>query len=233
MEKAGIIQKVDGGDIRKVKSGLRCLGFCYKKVTRNMNYNRETYVEAVKAQVEQNIFYHSLALEACMAGIYDYLKDNNQLDEKEPEREDWLAGGLLHDIDYGGEFKSEHPAKTKEALAKYGIEVPDGVMRIIKAHASGITGVKPANKAEWAIFCADSLTGLMTAVALILPSKKLADVKLSSAVKRFLKDMKFAAGTRREDVVMCADSNGLNIPIEKFIEICLASMQGIAPEIGL
>ena len=182
-----------------------------------MAYDREKYAEAVKAQVEQNIFYHSLALEACLAGIYDYLKDNNQLGANEPEREDWLAGGLLHDIDYGGEFKSEHPAKTKEALAKYGIEVKEGVMKIIKAHASGITGVKPTNKVEWAIFCADSLTGLITAAALILPSKKLTDVKLSSVVKRFLKDMKFAAGTRREDVVMCASAEGLNIPVEKFI----------------
>jgi len=43
-----------------------------------MAYDREKYAEAVKAQVEQNIFYHSLALEACLAGIYDYLKDNNQ-----------------------------------------------------------------------------------------------------------------------------------------------------------
>ena len=168
-----------------------------------------------------------------MAGIYDYLKANNQLGSSEPEREDWLAAGLLHDIDYGGEFKSEHPAKTKEALAKYGIEISEAAFKIIKAHAPGLTGVKTENKAEWAIFCADSLTGLITAVALILPSKQLADVKLSSVVKRFLRDMKFAAGTRREDVVVCANQNGLNIPVEKFIEICLVSMQKIAPEIGL
>jgi len=61
----------------------------------------------------------------------------------------------------------------------------------------------------------------------------LADVKLSSVVKRFLKEPKFAAGTRREEVALCANSDGLNIPIEKFIEICLVSMQKIAPEIGL
>lgn len=198
-----------------------------------MKYEREKYIEAVKAQVEQNIFYHSLALEACMAGIYDYLKSNNQLDGSEPVMEDWLAAGLLHDIDYGGEFKSEHPAKTKEALAKYGIEVSETVIKIIKAHAPKLTGVESGNKAHWAILCADSLTGLITAVALILPSKKLADVKLSSVVKRFLKEPKFAAGTRREEVALCAKEDGLNIPIEKFIEICLVSMQKIAPEIGL
>lgn len=198
-----------------------------------MEYNREKYIEAARINLEQNIFYHSLALEACLAGIYDYLRENNQLNSDEPAREDWLAAGLLHDIDYGGEFKSEHPAKTKEALIKYGIEVSQIVIKIIKAHAPKLTGVEPENKAEWAIFCADSLTGLITAVALILPSKKLADVKLSSVVKRFLKEPKFAAGTRREEVARCANADGLSIPVEKFIEICLISMQKIAPEIGL
>lgn len=197
-----------------------------------MRYERQKYLEALKAQIEQNIFYHSLTLEACLAGIYDYLKAENQLDSSEPEREDWLLAGLLHDIDYG-EFKSRHPLKTKEALAKYGIEISETVLAIIKAHAPELTGFKPQNKAQWAILCADSLTGLITAVALIIPSKKLADVKLSSVIKRFLKEPKFAAGTRREQVSMCANPDGLNIPVEKFIEICLVSMQKIASEIGL
>jgi predicted hydrolase (HD superfamily) len=201
--------------------------------TNHMQHDRKKYIEAIKTQLEQNIFHHSFAVEACMAGIYEYLRANEQLGDNEPGREDWLAGGLLHDIDYGGEFKSEHPAKIKEALEKYGIEISETVLKIIKAHASQITGVKPENNAHWAILCADSLTGLITAVALILPSKKLADVKLSSVVKRFLKEPKFAAGTRREEVSLCANPDGLNIPIEKFIEICLVSMQKIAHEIGL
>src|SRR4030042_5458279 len=146
---------------------------------------------------------------------------------------DWSSDVCSSDLDYGGEFKTDHPNKTKEALAKYGIEISETVFKIIKAHAPKLTGVKLENKADWAIFCADSLTGLITAVALILPTKKLADVKQSSVIKRFLKEPKFAAGTRREDVAMCANPDGLNIPIEKFIEICLFSMQKIASEIGL
>jgi predicted hydrolase (HD superfamily) len=201
--------------------------------TNHMQHDRKKYIEAIKNQLEQNIFYHSLALEACMAGIYEHLRASDQLNGNEPVREDWLAAGLLHDIDYGGEFKSEHPGKTKEALEKYGIEISETVLKIIKAHASTSTGAKPENKAHWAILCADSLTGLITAVALILPSKKLADVKLSSVVKRFLKEPKFAAGTRREEVSLCTNPDGLNIPIEKFVEICLVSMQKIAQDIGL
>ncbi|MBU4143058.1 HD domain-containing protein [Patescibacteria group bacterium] len=198
-----------------------------------MSYDRQKYLAAVKAQLEINIFYHSLALEACLAGLYDYLNSQGQLGENEPGREDWILAGLVHDIDYGDEFKEEHPLKTKEALAKYGLAISDSVSEIIKAHAAGRTNVQPQSKAQWAIFCADSLTGLITATALIYPSKKLAEVKTSSVLKRFLKEPKFAAGTRREEVKMCELRDGLNLPLEKFIEICLAAMQGIAGEIGL
>ncbi len=195
--------------------------------------DRQKYLEAVRLQLEENIFFHSLALEACLGGIYDYLKSQGQLGQNEPEREIWLLAGLVHDIDYSGEFKEEHPLKTKEVLAKYSLEIPSSVENIIKAHAPSRTGVQPQSKVQWAIFCADSLTGLITATALIYPSKKLAEVKVSSVVKRFLKEPKFAAGTRREEVMMCERSDGLSIPLEKFIEICLAAMQGIAGEIGL
>jgi predicted hydrolase (HD superfamily) len=71
------------------------------------------------------------------------------------------------------------------------------------------------------------------AVAFVYPSKKLADVKVSSVVKRLLKEPKFAAGTRREEVKMCINPEGLNLPVEKFVEICLNSMKSIAGEINL
>ena len=87
-----------------------------------MPYDRQKYLEAVKAQLEPNIFYHSLALEACMGGIYDYLKSQGQMGDSEPPRDDWILAGLIHDIDYAGEFKADHPNKTKEALAKYGLD---------------------------------------------------------------------------------------------------------------
>ena len=198
-----------------------------------MAYDRQKYLEAVKAQVEQNIFYHSLALEACMSALCDYLSVQGQLSNSEPMREDWILAGLIHDADFGGDFKGQHPFKTKEALAKYNLEITGSVDQIIKAHAPSHTGVSPQSMAQWAIFCADSLTGLIIATALIYPSKKLADVKLSSVVKRFLKEPKFAAGTRREEVAMCSRADGLNMPLEKFIEICLMAMQGVAGEIGL
>ncbi len=198
-----------------------------------MIYERQKYFEAVKLQLETNMLFHSLALEACMGGIYDYLKSQGQISDREPKREDWLSAGLLHDIDYSEEFKDFHPTKIMEVLAKYNLELSDEVNQIIRAHSPKQSGVQPMSKAQWAIFCADSLTGLITATTFVLPSKKIGDVKLSSVVKRFLKEPRFAAGTRRDEVATCSNPDGLNIPLEKFIEICLVSMQGIASQINL
>lgn len=168
-----------------------------------------------------------------MTGLYEYLSSLGQLDASEPPKEDWQLAGLIHDIDYSGEYKEQHPLKTREALRAYGLDISDSVHRLIQAHAPEITHVQPKTKAERAIYCCDSLTGLIMAVAFVYPSRKLADVKASSVIKRFLKQPNFAAGTRRSEVAECHRPEGLNIPIEKFIEICLASMQTIADQIGL
>jgi hypothetical protein len=195
--------------------------------------DRQKYLDALKKQLESNIFNHSLALEACMGGLYDYFQQNNLLANEEASKEDWMLAGLLHDVDFSGEFKPTHPQKTLEALAKYDLTISEIVHNIIKSHAPDLTGRKPQNKAEWSIFCADSLTGLIMAVAFVYPSRKLADVKLSSIMKRLLKEPKFAAGTRREEIKMCVNTEGLNLPIEKFVEICLNSMKAVADKIGV
>ena len=197
------------------------------------NMNRENYLNALKNSLEPNIVSHSLALESCMGGIYDYLSQNNLLKPNELSREEWTLAGLIHDIDYGGEFKESHPNKTKEALSKFNLEISEEIDKLVKSHAPSISGINPSTQAQWSIFCADSLTGLIVAVAFVYPSRKLSDVKVSSVLKRFLKEPRFAAGTRRDEVKMCELPEGLNIPLEKFIEICLTSMQQIAPEIGL
>lgn len=193
--------------------------------------DREKYLEALTKQLEKNILYHSLAVEACMNELYEYYA-RRSLVPGEPIKEDWLLAGLIHDIDYSGEFKQDHPLKTKQALAKYNLDISETVLNIIKAHAPELTGYQPKNKAEWSLFCVDSLTGLIVATTLVYPSKKIADVKLSSVLKRF-KEPKFAAGTRREGIKMCEKPEGLNLPLDKFIEISLNAMKSIASEIGL
>lgn len=199
-----------------------------------MSYDREKYLNAVKANLEPNIINHSLALEACMGGIYDYLQSDNRLSSVEPPRDDWTLAGLIHDVDFAGDTKDQHPQKTVEVLKKYNLEISSVVDQIVKYHdARAGLPAGALSKAGWAIRCADSLTGLIMAVAFVYPDRKLNSVKLSSVLKRFLKEPKFAAGTRRDEVALCADSDKLNIPLEKFIEICLTSMQGISASIGL
>lgn len=194
--------------------------------------NRQQFYDAAKDRLETNIFYHSLALEACMLGLYDYFSANNLLDINEPTREEWGIAGLIHDIDFSGDTKEDHPLKTREVLSKYSLEINDTIQQIILSHDKRQGSIMDS-KAKWSIYCADSLTGLIMAVAFVYPDRKLSSVKVSSVTKRFLKEPKFAAGTRRDEVAECANPNGLNLPLEKFIEICLTSMQGIAPALGL
>ncbi|PIP85554.1 phosphohydrolase [Candidatus Collierbacteria bacterium CG22_combo_CG10-13_8_21_14_all_43_12] len=193
----------------------------------------QKYLEAVKTQLDKKIYTHSLALQACMGGLYDYFSENKLLGADEPSKEEWLLAGLIHDIDYSEPFKAGHPSHTKEALAKYDLELSDSVHHIILTHAPELTGVKPVTKADWSIFCADSLTGLIMAVAYVYPSRKLADVKVSSVLKRFLKEPKFAAGTRRDEVAMCEKPEGLDLPLEKFVDLCFTSMQSVSQDLGL
>lgn len=193
----------------------------------------EEYLSAVKSQLDEKIFIHSFALQACMGGLYDYFSSQNLLAQDEPPKEDWLLAGLIHDIDYSEPWKEEHPNKTREALKKYNLKVSDTILDIVKAHAPEKTGVKPTSKAQWSLFCADSLTGLIMATAYVYPSRKIADVKPSSVVKRFLKEPRFAAGTRRDEVILCEKEEGLNIKLDTLVEICLASMQKVAGSLGL
>ena len=196
-------------------------------------FNRTKYAKAAEKALEPNIYKHSLAVESCMDGLYEHLKKEGRTVRELGSKEDWLLAGLIHDIDYAGNYKADHPAKTREALADHDLEISDKVFEIVQDHNAGHSGIKPKSLAGWAIFTADSLTGLIVAVALVYPTRQLADVKLSSIIKRFLKEPKFAAGTRREDVKQCELADGLNIPLERFVEICLFSMQAIASSLGL
>ena len=183
--------------------------------------------EILYKELENNIAKHSIALAACMKELAIKTGNENEADK-------WEIAGLIHDLDYSPSYKTEeHTLKTADVLAKYDIKIDDEIIDIVKAHAPKLSSVEPKTAAQWSIFCADSLTGLIVAVALVYPSKKLADVKLSSVIKRFLKEPRFAAGTRREEVQMCEKPDGLNMPLDKFVEICLMAMQGVAEEIGL
>jgi predicted hydrolase (HD superfamily) len=180
--------------------------------------------------INGNIVKHMLATEALMAGVYDYLKSQNEPDLGGTKQE-WQLAGLFHDGDYLDQVPVEQQGiKIAEWLRQAGFEIPNNVAWTMAAHNWDKTGVEPKTKMDWALFCGDSLTGLIVATALVRPDKKLSSVTVESVMKKFTTPA-FAAGTRREDIKKCEEK--LNIPLEKFVEITLKSMQGISDELGL
>lgn len=178
-----------------------------------------------------------LAAEACMMALARKLKINlpdggEKLKVEEGiDEEEWALAGLMHDGDYRDDVPVEQQGiKIVEVLRKEEVAVPENVAHAMAAHNWRNTGVEPKSLMDWALFCADSLTGLIVATTLVLPSKKLADVTVERVMNRFT-EPKFAAGTRREEVKMCEEK--LGIPLEEFVEICLKAMQGINEELGL
>ena len=181
----------------------------------------------IRAHVKnENIVKHMLALGAVMAALHDKLQPTDG-----STRQEWFIAGLLHDGDYCDEVPADKQGIQITAWAKEaGFIIPDQVAHAMAAHNRSNTGVEPESFFDWAIFCADSLTGLIVASALVIPSKKLADVKVSSVLKRF-RESGFARGTRREDIALCQEKLGLSL--EEFVSISLTAMQNIAGDIGL
>lgn len=185
--------------------------------------NREAALEILQEKVSnKNIIKHMLATEAMMRALAGKLEPGME--------EEWAMAGLLHDGDYSEEVPVEKQGiQISEWLKEKNLEIPDCVAHAMAAHNFSNTGVKPESKMDWALFAGDSLTGLIVATALVLPEKKLADVTVEKVLKRF-KELKFAAGTRREDVKTCEN---LGLSLEEFVKITLGAMQGIASEMGL
>lgn len=182
--------------------------------------NREEALKLVKENVsKENLVKHMLAVEAIMKGAAEYLGENI---------EKWDLIGLLHDIDFG---KTENNPEKHALLAEDILKdkVDEEIIRTIKTHNFENTGVQPENKMDYALIAADAVSGLIIAAALIVPSKKLADVKVESIKKKF-KQKDFARNCNRENILYCEK---INIPREKFFEISLKALQDISNELGL
>ena len=83
---------------------------------------------------------------------------------------------------------------------------------------------------QWSLFCCDELTGLIVAVTLVRPSKKIADVTVENILDKW-NAKSFTAGGKREDIENCEKELGIKLP--EFIEIVLKAMQEISKELGL
>lgn len=147
--------------------------------------------------------------------------------------EAWGLAGLLHDFDYerwpneSHAPDKEHPAEGVRILRARG--VPEPVLQAILGHAT-YTGVPRETLMAKALFAVDELTGLITATALVRPSRSLNDVDVR-AVQRKMKDKAFARGCNREDIVAGAAALGIDLP--EHIQHVLDAMQSRAELLGL
>lgn len=192
--------------------------------------DREKALLLIREHVKnENIVKHMLAAEALMAGIYDYFQKKGKADLG-GTREEWLLAGLLHDGDYCDQVPVERQGiQIAEWVKEKGERIPDNVVQCMAAH-NPATGTAPQTKMDWALLCGDSLTGLIVAATLVLPSRKLADLTVESVLKRF-KEKSFARGTRREDIQQCEVQ--LGITLRELVKIGLESMKKISDQLGL
>ncbi len=140
----------------------------------------------------------------------------------------WGIVGLLHDLDYE-KFPEQHCHKTAQILREKGYS--EEIIRAIMSHGWGIcTDVEPQSRMEKTLYAVDELTGLITACALVRPSRSVMDLELSSAKKKY-KDARFAAGASREVIQKGADM--LGVGIDELIVDVITAMREIAPSLGL
>jgi putative nucleotidyltransferase with HDIG domain len=145
----------------------------------------------------------------------------------------WGLAGLLHDFDYerfpnaAHSATEEHPAEGVRILRARGY--PDDILDAILGHAqyTGVARVTPMAKT---LFAVDELTGLITATALVKPSKSVHDVEAKS-VRKKMKDKAFARGVSREDVVNGAAD--LNVDLDTHIQFVIDAMRAHADALGL
>jgi predicted hydrolase (HD superfamily) len=149
-------------------------------------------------------------------------------DVSKEEENLWGVVGLIHDFDYERwPSLEDHPYKGNEILKERGWS--DEIRRAIMSHAE-YTGVTRDTPMEKCLFACDELAGFITAVALIKPSKSLADVDTRSVRKR-MKDKAFARKVNREDIIQGAAS--LGVDLDEHIGYCIEAMKPIAKELGL
>lgn len=145
----------------------------------------------------------------------------------------WKVAGMLHDLDWDHLDKDfeKHCGEPLAAMLAT-IEAPAELLGDIRAHYAEKYGAEHPldSMLRKCLYCCDELTGFIIAVTKVRPSKKIADVEVSS-VKKKLKDNGFAAQVSREQMMKCEEL--LNIPLEEFIGIVLEAMKGVATDLGL
>ena len=169
----------------------------------------------------ENLIRHCLASEAVMRALAARLGADAEL---------WGQAGLLHDIDVeltAGDL-ARHTLEAERILKENGL--PPELIEAVKMHNEAAHGGRRRSEVfHRALAAGETITGLITATALVYPDRRLASVKTASVTKR-MKDKRFAATIDRSIILEC---EGLGLKLEEFAELALGAMRGVAPELGL
>jgi putative nucleotidyltransferase with HDIG domain len=167
----------------------------------------------------ENLVRHMLAVEAAMRFYAAKFNEDSDV---------WGITGILHDFDWEiHPTLEQHPMAGAPILRERG--VPEEIVRAILSHADH-TGVLRETPMQKALYACDEVTGLITAVALVRPSRSLYDLEASSVKKKW-KDRAFAAGANREEIAKA--SQEFDIELWEHVGNVILAMRSIAPELGL
>lgn len=182
---------------------------------------REEALALVREYIKnENLVKHMLCVEAAMRFYAEKYGQDVEL---------WGLTGLLHDFDWEIHPTAEqHPAEGAPILRQRGVD--EVIVRAILSHGDN-TGIPRESLMEKALTACDEITGLITAVALVRPSRSILDLEPSSVKKKW-KDKAFAAGTHRGEMEKAAEEFGVDLWGEHVGNI-IAAMRRIAPELGL
>jgi len=163
---------------------------------------------------------HAVAVEAVMLHFAELLG--------EADKEKWGVIGLVHDLDYE-KYPDLHCRKVREILTER--NWPEEYIHAVESHGWKLcSDVEPAERMEKVLYAIDELTGLISAVALLRPSRSLLDLPTKSVKKKW-KDKAFAAGVNRE--VIEAGATSLGMDLDTVIGETIKGMQKVAEELGL
>ena len=179
----------------------------------------EAYAILTQYNESPALIKHALSVEGVMRHFARLLNE---------DEEKWGVIGLLHDIDYE-KYPEEHCKKAVELLKA--ADVDDDYIHAICSHGYGLcSDVEPTLTMEKVLFTIDELTGLITACALMRPSKSVMDLEYKSVLKKF-KQASFAAGVNR--AVIEQGAAWLGYDLRYVIEQTILGMRDVAAEIGL
>ena len=182
--------------------------------------DRNTAFDIVREYVKnENLIRHMLAVEAAMRFYAGKFGEDPDI---------WGITGILHDFDWEiHPALKEHPQAGAVILRERG--VPEEIVRAVLSHADH-TGIPRQTLMEKALYACDEITGLITAVALVRPSRSLLDLEASSVKKKW-KDRAFAAGANRDEIAKAAQE--FDIELWDHVSNVILAMRTIATELGL